>query len=57
MADNKSPNGAYGLILGALAVAVAVAFLLNGGDRYFGKKPVEGDKDLPPVQMAPAKPQ
>jgi hypothetical protein len=56
MADNKSPNGAFGLIIGAVAVALAVAFLLNGGDRYFGKKPVESDNDLPPVHMTAPKP-
>jgi hypothetical protein len=58
MADNKSPNGGIsgmGLLIGALVIVVAVAFLFNGGDRFFGKKTVESDSDLPPVHMSQPK--
>ena len=53
MADNRSPNGGIGglgIFITALVAFLAVAFLLNGGDRFFGKKTIESDKDLPPVQ-------
>jgi hypothetical protein len=52
MADNTSPNGGgggFGFVIAALFAVLVVAFLFNGGDRFFGKKTVEGDKDLPPV--------
>ena len=52
MADNRSPNGGIGglgILITALVVVVAVAFLFNGGDRFFGKKIIESDNDLPPV--------
>jgi len=52
MADNRSPNGgigSLGILITALVAVLALAFLFNGGDRYFGKKTVESDNDLPPV--------
>jgi hypothetical protein len=50
MADNTSLNGGgFGLVIAALFAVLAVVFLFNGGDRFFGKKVVESDKDLPPV--------
>ena len=55
MADNRSPNGGIGglgIFITALVAFLAVAFLLNGGDRFFGKKTIESDKDLPPVQSS-----
>jgi hypothetical protein len=58
MADNISPKGGiggFGLVIAALLAGLVVVFLSNGGDRFFGKKTVESDKDLPPVQMAQPK--
>jgi hypothetical protein len=58
MADNRSPNGgvgSLGLLIGALAALLVVAFLFAGGDRFFGKKTVESDNDLPPVHMSQPK--
>jgi len=52
MADNRSPKGGIGglgILITALIVVGALAFLFNGGDQYFGKKTVESDNDLPPV--------
>ena len=49
MADNRSSNGTLGAILGALLVLALAVFLLNGGE-HFGKKTVNSDADLPPVQ-------
>jgi hypothetical protein len=48
MTDNRDSKGSFGIILGAVVAIAAVIFLLSGGE-YFGKKTVEGDKDLPPV--------
>jgi hypothetical protein len=57
MADNTSPNGVggFGLIIAALLAVLVVVFLSNGGDRFFGKKTIESDKDLPPVQTVQPK--
>jgi hypothetical protein len=55
MADNRSPNGGIGglgILITALVAVLAVAFLFNGGDRFFGKKTIESDKDLPPVHTS-----
>jgi hypothetical protein len=52
MADNRSPKGGIGglgILITALVVVLVAAFLFNGGDRFFGKKTVESDNDLPPV--------
>jgi hypothetical protein len=48
MADNPEPKGSLGIILGTIVALTAVLFLVGGGE-YFGKKTVEGDKDMPPV--------
>jgi hypothetical protein len=56
MADNRSPNGGVGvlgLLIGALTALLVVAFLYAGGDRFFGNKRIESDKDLPPVPTSP----
>jgi hypothetical protein len=57
MADNNPDRGigGLGLLIGALVIVVAAAFLFNGGDRFFGKKTIESDNDLPPVQMSQPK--
>ena len=36
-------------------IVLAVAFLANGGDRFFGKKTIESDNDLPPVHTSEPK--
>jgi hypothetical protein len=47
MSGNGS-NGYFGVLIGGLVAAAAVAFLLTGGE-FGGKKTVYGDDDLPPV--------
>jgi hypothetical protein len=49
MSDNRASNGNLGAILGALIAVALAIFLLNGGE-HFGKKTVNGDADLPPVE-------
>ena len=49
MADNRGPKGTLGAILGALLVVALGIFLLSGGE-YFGKRTVDSDVDLPPIQ-------
>ncbi|HZP69172.1 MAG TPA: hypothetical protein VFB29_04435 [Pseudolabrys sp.] len=41
-------NGTFGIIVGGVVAAIAVIFILSGGE-FGGKKTVEGDQDLPPV--------
>ena len=41
-------NNMFGIIIGAIVVAVAALFILSGGE-FGGKKTVDGDQDLPPV--------
>jgi hypothetical protein len=48
MADDKTPTGRLGVILGVLVAIVAVVFLLNGGE-HVGKTTIKSDSDLPPV--------
>ena len=48
MTDNRDSKSSLGIILGGLVAIAAMVFLVTGGE-YFGKKTVEGDKDLPPV--------
>jgi hypothetical protein len=48
MSDARTPNGKFGVVLGALIALVAIILLLNGGE-YVGKKTVNSDADLPPV--------
>ena len=45
---NQHSNGTFGLIVGGVVAAIAVVFILTGGE-LGGKKTVEGDQDLPPV--------
>jgi hypothetical protein len=41
-------HGTFGIIVGGVVAAIAVMFILTGGE-LGGKKTVEGDQDLPPV--------
>ena len=41
-------SGTFGIIIGGVVAAIAVIFILTGGE-LGGKKTVEGDQDLPPV--------
>lgn len=41
-------TGTFGIIVGGVVAAIAVIFILTGGE-LGGKKTVEGDHDLPPV--------
>jgi hypothetical protein len=41
-------NNMFGIVIGAIVVAVAALFILSGGE-FGGKKTVDGDQDLPPV--------
>jgi hypothetical protein len=41
-------TGKFGIIVGGVVAAIAVIFILTGGE-LGGKKTVEGDQDLPPV--------
>ena len=53
MRDNQHDGawtGSLGAILGAVIAAALAIFLLSGGE-HFGKKTVNSDDDLPPVQM------
>jgi hypothetical protein len=45
---NKDSNGTFGIIIGGVVAAIAVIFILTGGE-LGGKKTVQGDQDLPPV--------
>jgi hypothetical protein len=44
----ESNNSMFGIVIGAIVVAVAAMFILSGGE-FGGKKTVDGDQDLPPV--------
>lgn len=44
----KDRSGTFGIIVGGVVAAIAVVFILTGGE-LGGKKTVEGDQDLPPV--------
>ncbi len=41
-------NGTFGIIIGGVVAAIAVIFILSGGE-LGGKKTVESDQDLPPI--------
>lgn len=41
-------TGTFSIIVGGVVAAIAVVFILTGGE-LGGKKTVEGDQDLPPV--------
>ena len=41
-------SGTFGIIVGGGVAAIAVIFILTGGE-LGGKKTVESDQDLPPV--------
>jgi hypothetical protein len=44
----ESNHSMFGIVIGAIVVAVAAMFILSGGE-FGGKKTVDGDQDLPPV--------
>lgn len=44
-------NGTLALLVGCIVAAVAVLFILSGGE-LGGKKTVQSDDDLPPVATA-----
>jgi len=41
-------SGTFGIIVGGVVAAIAIIFILTGGE-LGGKKTVESDQDLPPV--------
>jgi hypothetical protein len=45
----KNESGMFGLIVGCVVALVAFAFIFSGGE-LGGKKVIEGDRDLPPVE-------
>ena len=45
---NKN-NGTFGIIIGGIVAVVAAIFIFSGGE-LGGKKTIESDRDLPPVQ-------
>jgi hypothetical protein len=47
MTDNRVPNGRFGVVLGGVILAGALAFFLFIGG--VGKKAVNSDSDLPPI--------
>ena len=51
MSDNRESNGNLGAFLGALLAVALAVFMINGGE-YLGKKTVNSDADLPPVETA-----
>jgi len=51
MSDNRESNGNLGAFLGALLAVALAVFMINGGE-HLGKKTVNSDADLPPVETA-----
>lgn len=45
----KTDKGLFGLVVGAIVAITVVIFILSGGE-FGGKKTVDGDDDLPPVE-------
>lgn len=45
----KSESGKFGLVVGCIVALVAFAFIFSGGE-FGGKKTIDGDQDLPPVE-------
>ncbi len=45
----KTDHGLFGLVVGGIVAIAAILFILSGGD-YGGKKTIDGDQDLPPVE-------
>jgi hypothetical protein len=48
---NRESNGNLGAFLGALLAVALAVFMINGGE-HLGKKTVNSDADLPPVETA-----
>jgi hypothetical protein len=49
----KNESGMFGLVVGCIValVAFAFAFVFSGGE-FGGKKTIDGDQDLPPVESS-----
>ena len=45
----KTDNGLFGLVVGGIVAVAAILFILSGGE-FGGKKTIDGDDDLPPVE-------
>lgn len=45
----KNDSGMFGLVVGCFVALIAFAFIFSGGE-FGGKKVIEGDQDLPPVE-------
>jgi hypothetical protein len=45
----KNDSGMFGLVVGCIVALVTFAFIFSGGE-LGGKKVIEGDQDLPPVE-------
>jgi hypothetical protein len=45
----KNESGMFGLVVGCIVALVAFGFVFSGGD-FGGKKTIDGDQDLPPVE-------
>jgi hypothetical protein len=45
----KTDNGLFGLVVGGIVALAAILFILSGGE-FGGKKTIQGDDDLPPVE-------
>jgi hypothetical protein len=45
----KNDSGMFGLVVGCIVALVAFAFIFSGGE-FGGKKVIDGDQDLPPVE-------
>ena len=47
----KNENGMFGVVVGCVVALVAFAFIVSGGE-LGGKKTIDGDQDLPPVESS-----
>jgi hypothetical protein len=45
----KTDNGLFGLVVGGIVALAVIVFILSGGE-LGGKKTIQGDDDLPPVE-------
>lgn len=47
--EMKTDNGLFGLVVGGIVALAVIVFILSGGE-LGGKKTIQGDDDLPPVE-------